>query len=79
MGSRGRTTPKARPQSTVRSGNFKLIENLEDNSLELYNLKEDISERNNLAGSNPEKAQELLKRLKQWREETGAPMITKKR
>lgn len=79
MGSRGRRTPKARPQSTVRSGDFKLIENLEDNSLELYNLKEDISERNNLAGSNPKKAQELLKQLKKWREETGAPMITKKR
>ena len=52
---------------------------LEDNSLELYNLKEDISERNNLAGSNPKKAQELLKQLKKWRKETGAPMITKKR
>jgi hypothetical protein len=33
----------------------------------------------NLAGSNPKKAQELLKQLEKWRKETGAPMITKKR
>ena len=38
-----------RPAGAIHMGNFKLIERYEDNSLELYNLKDDIGEKNNLA------------------------------
>src|SRR5205814_820448 len=37
-----------KPSGAIRSGDFKLIESYEDGSLELYNLKEDPGETNNL-------------------------------
>ncbi len=54
------------PASVIRKGDFKLIENLVDESLELYDLKKDISETTNLVESNAEKASELYKLLKDW-------------
>ena len=39
-------------------------------------LKNDPSERKNLASSSPEKAQELLKKLKAWRADVDAQMMT---
>ncbi|QOD61977.1 sulfatase [Polaribacter haliotis] len=71
---------KARPHSTgdsnaavVRSGDYKLIQFLDTEKIELYNLKNDIGEGNNLATSNPKKAAELLKTLEQWKEEYLVP------
>ena len=60
------------PANVIRSGDWKLIENFEDGSLELYNLRDDIGERHNLAASKPDKARELHQRLKQWRQAVGA-------
>lgn len=51
--------------AAVRLGYWKLIRT-EGLPLMLYNLEDDLSERKNLAKSNPEKAQELLKRLEAW-------------
>ena len=62
------------PAGAVRSGDFKLIEDYETGSLELYNLKTDIAEKNNLAEQMPEKAYELQKMLADWRVQTGALM-----
>jgi len=62
------------PSGAVRSGDYKLIEWFEDGSIELYNLKDDISEKHDLAASKPEKADELLKKLKLWRDKIGAKM-----
>lgn len=67
---------RSRPYSSVRSGDWKLICNYEDQSLELYNLKEDLGETKNLAESHPEKREELYRRLKQWIEQTHAPIPT---
>jgi len=44
----------------------------ENNSVELYNLKEDIGERNNLCDSEPEIRNDLIDDLLQWLDETGA-------
>ena len=55
------------PGSSVRAGDYKLIEFFEDGSLELYNLHEDIGEEKNLADSEPEKRDELHALLKEWR------------
>ena len=66
----------ARPYSAVRQGNFKLIEFLEDQRLELYDLDEDIGETNNLVEVLPEITNELYDRLVTWRGETGAQMPT---
>lgn len=65
---------RTRPGSVVRLGDWKLHEYFEDNGLELYNLKDDIGEKNNLAEANPEKANELHTLLKNWRKETNAPV-----
>ena len=67
---------RTRPGSSVRLGDWKLIQYFENNDLELYNLKEDISEKNNLAETNPEKLKELLEILENWRKETKAPVPT---
>ena len=40
--------------------------------LELYNLKDDISESNNLAVSNPEIVEKLQQELQAWRDGVGA-------
>ena len=58
----------------IREGDFKLIENFADGSLELYNLKEDISEKRNLAESKPDVASTMQKRLAVWRKASGAAM-----
>jgi arylsulfatase A-like enzyme len=65
---------RTRPGSVVRKGDWKLHQYFEDGGLELYNLKDDIGEQENLAASHPEKVQELLKILQEWREATGAPV-----
>lgn len=62
------------PGSVVRKGDWKLHYYFEDDGIELYNLSEDIGERNNLAETHPEKKEELLKLLKEWWKETNAPI-----
>lgn len=69
---------RAVPSSAMRKGDWKLIEDFEDGSLQLYNLKEDISESNNLAETMPEKRNELHKDMKRWRTQTKAPVPTEK-
>lgn len=60
------------PHSIVRQGDFKLIEYFEGGRLELYDLKADLGEKNNLALTNPDKARELHNLLDNWRKQTGA-------
>lgn len=68
---------RTRPGSVIRYGDWKLHYYFEDNDLELYNLDQDIGERNNLALKEPKKKDELLKYLKKWWKETNAPIPTK--
>lgn len=65
---------RTRPGSAVRKGNWKLIQYFENNDLELYNLKTDQGEKNNLVQSNPAKAKELLLLLRHWRQKVSAPI-----
>lgn len=62
------------PGGAIRKGDWKLIENFEEGSLRLYNLKEDIGETEDLYDQYPEKAGALLAELRQWRKNTGAPV-----
>ncbi|MCG6189380.1 sulfatase [Maribellus maritimus] len=64
------------PGGVIRKGNWKLIENFEDHSIELYNLKKDIGETQNLSNKNSKKAKELLTDLKNWQKEMEAPIPT---
>ncbi|MDP3071072.1 MAG: sulfatase [Opitutaceae bacterium] len=65
------------PVTTIMAGDWKLMEFLEDGRLELYNLREDIGEKNNLATTNAAKAKELHAQLVAWRSGINAPMPTK--
>lgn len=58
--------------SAIRSGDYKLLSFYDDDSIELYNLKEDISESRNIAKEMPDKASQLRSKLKQWLRETNA-------
>lgn len=67
---------KARPHSTgdynssaIRSGDFKLIHFYEKDIIELFNVKEDIGEENDLSTKMPEKTAELMKQLGKWKTE----------
>jgi arylsulfatase A-like enzyme len=51
-----------------------LLEFFESGRLELYNLREDPREKNDLAAKMPEKAKELRTRLSVWRKELNAAM-----
>jgi arylsulfatase A-like enzyme len=62
------------PAGAVRVGDWKLIEFFEDGRIELYNLADDLGERNDLAETMPEKAAELLGILRTWRESVAAPV-----
>lgn len=64
------------PVSAVRAGKWKLLEYLEDERVELYNLEDDLGEQNDLASTMPDKAAELRERLHQWRKATNAAMPT---
>ena len=64
------------PASVIRKGTWKLIENLVDSSLYLYNLSEDIAEQNNLAETMPQLADTLYRELDAWRKDIGAEMPT---
>lgn len=55
------------PGSSIRMGDYKLIEFFEDGRLELYNLREDIKEEHNLVDEEPERAREMQKMLAEWR------------
>src|SRR5256712_326549 len=62
------------PYGAIRAGDFKLIEFFDDIRVELYNLREDISEQHDLAARLPAKTDELRARLHAWRKEVGAQM-----
>ncbi len=55
------------PGSSIRRGDYKLIEFFEDGALELYNLRDDIGEKRNLAADQPALVAELHGLLKAWR------------
>lgn len=66
-----------KPYGAIRKGDFKLIEFFDDMRVELYNLREDIGELHDLAGTLPPKVEELRTRLHAWRKEVGAQMPTR--
>ena len=66
----------ATPYSAIREGDWKLIEWFEDNHVELYNVKRDVGEMDNLAPVETELASRLREKLHQWRIDVGAQLPT---
>ncbi len=72
-------SPRARPRSTgdhncsaIRVGKYKLIDYLDDNSIELYDLEKDPYEENNLAETDKKLTKKLLNELNAWKKEIHA-------
>ena len=65
-----------RPAAAIRQGDYKLIESYETGKRELYNLREDVGEKTNLAGRLPELTKQLATLLDNWRKEVSANMPT---
>lgn len=62
------------PVSAIREGDWKLLEYFEDGRLELYNLKNDSGEANNLARSRQSVANRLREKLDTWRKSVDAQL-----
>lgn len=67
-----------KPSAAIRMGDYKLIEWYErtllglDYGYELYNIKDDIGENNNLADQMPELVNQMRNRLNRWVDDVGA-------
>ncbi len=64
-----------KPAGVVHSGDFKLIHWYESDSVELYNVVEDIGETKNIAAKNQMVVDSLFASLKQWKKSIGAKEI----
>ena len=63
------------PGGAIRDGDYKLLEYFENGTVQLYNLKDDIDEQNDLSKIEIEKTKELKEKLHQWRKDVGAKMM----
>jgi arylsulfatase A-like enzyme len=64
------------PAAAIRRGDWKLIEWMEDQRVELFHLGQDIGEKNDLAKAEPERAAKLLAELRAMQKDVGALMPT---
>ena len=65
-----------RPGGAIRSGSYKFIRRYDDNSLELYDLSNDLGEKQNLVQQKPVLAAKYDQQLAGWLQETTAQMPT---
>ena len=65
---------RTKPGSVIIKNDWKLHHYFENNSIELYNLIEDVSESKNLSEENKEKTNELFEELNKWRKLNNAPI-----
>ncbi|MBL8796339.1 MAG: DUF4976 domain-containing protein, partial [Planctomycetia bacterium] len=61
-----------KPGGAIFDGDFKLIEFFEDGKTELYSLREDPGEQNDLAARLKDDVKELYKELGEWRKKVNA-------
>ena len=69
---------RTRPGSVIIKDDWKLHHYFENGRIELYNIKEDISESNDLSIINPKKTKELFNDLNEWRKTNNAPIPLEK-
>jgi arylsulfatase A-like enzyme len=66
------------PGGAIRSGDWKLIERFEDGRVHLYNVVEDVGERNDLAAREPQRVEEMRGQLHEWYGDVGARFLEPK-
>jgi arylsulfatase A-like enzyme len=74
----GKDIWRTTPAGAIRTGDWKLIEFFETGKIELYNLADDIGEKNDLAMKMPDRAKSLHDDLVMWRKSVNAPMPAKR-
>ncbi|SIO66890.1 Arylsulfatase A [Singulisphaera sp. GP187] len=72
----GKGSWRTTPVGVIRSGDWKLMEFFETGKLELYNKRNDVGEKIDLAASLPERVKELHAKMLAWRKQIHAPMPT---
>ncbi len=63
------------PGGVIRSGDYKLLEYYENNTIQLFNLANDIGEQNDLSTLEPERVNKLRSLLTNWRRNVNAKMM----
>jgi arylsulfatase A-like enzyme len=63
------------PGGAVRCGDYKLLEYYENNTVQLFDLRNDIGEQHDLASSEPEMVNKLREMLHNWRKQVNAKMM----
>jgi len=66
------------PSGAIRMGDWKLIERYEDGRAHLYNLKNDVGERNDVAGKNGKRVGQMRAKLHRWYQEVDAKFLQPK-
>lgn len=66
------------PGAAIRVGNYKLIERFEDGRVHLYNLKQDVGERNDLAAKMPDRVDSMRNKLHRWYKDVDAKFLQAK-
>jgi arylsulfatase A-like enzyme len=63
------------PGGAIRSGDYKLLDYFENDTVQLFNLRDDPGEQNDLSKGMPELVAALREKLQAWRRDVGANMM----
>lgn len=63
------------PGGAIRDGDYKLLEYFENGTVQLFNLKNDIGEQNDLSKIEVQKTEDLKGKLQKWRIDVAAQMM----
>jgi arylsulfatase A-like enzyme len=66
------------PGGAIRNGDWKLVERYEDGRVHLYNLRDDVGERRDLASEHPDRVGDLRSRLHAWYRQIDARFLEPK-
>lgn len=66
------------PAGAIRLGNWKLVEDYEEGSVELFDLHRDAGEQHDLSEADPDRTRDLRARLHTWYREVGAQFLRPK-
>ncbi len=66
------------PGGAIRKGSLKLVERYEDGRVHLYDLAQDIGERNDIADQHPDQVKQMREQLHDWYREVDAKFLQPK-